>query len=420
MPTGKITKRAIDSLSPDAKVLFLWDEELRGFGLKLTPNGAKSYVVQYRLGGREAKTRRFTIGTHGSPWTPEQARTEAKRLLTMVGQGTDPQAAAQERRRVAVDLALKSYVERFLEEYGEQNWRKDTLSGAAGNLRRYLVPVLGDKPLPSIKRSDITAVLDAIPPSKPALRRGVFANVRKLFSWAVERGDIERSPFEGMKPPAVVASRDRILSDDELRLVWDASTDLGKLFGPLVRLLLLTGQRRDEVGGMTWRELNRSAAEWVIPAARSKNGKAHVVPLSAPALAELDAIAGKETWPTRGFVFSTTKTTPISGYSKVKARLDRKMLELSGAEDLQAWRLHDLRRTFATGMQRLGIRFEVTEALLNHVSGSRAGVAGIYQRHDWREEKRAALDAWARHVEQLVSGSEDTNVVELRRELAPA
>jgi integrase len=257
-----------------------------------------------------------------------------------------------------------------------------------------------------------------------ALRRNVYAVVRRLLRWAKGRGDVESNPLEDFEAPVSATARDRVLTDQELRWVWLASASLGYPFRALYRLLTATGQRREEVSALDWRELNRAAAEWTLPAARAKNGIASIVHLSALAIAELDEIAGEERWPKRGLVLSTTGKTPVSGYSKGKARLDAALMKLARAEAVEAgddpehveiapWRVHDLRRTFATGMQRLGVRFEVTEAVLNHVSGSKAGVAGVYQRHDWRDEKRDALNAWAAHVERIVSGVEETNVVQL-------
>jgi integrase len=175
-------------------------------------------------------------------------------------------------------------------------------------------------------------------------------------------------------------------------------------------LLVLTGQRRSEVAGMKWDELDRTAATWTIPAARAKNGKVHIVPLPETALQLLDERAGGQGWPSVGHVLTTTGRTPVSGISKAKAALDD-LVVTGSALPMAPWRLHDIRRTVATGLQRLGVRFEVTEAVLNHVSGSKGGVAGIYQRHDWAEEKRAALEAWATHVERLLTGADGNNVL---------
>jgi integrase len=283
--------------------------------------------------------------------------------------------------------------------------------------------VLADKPLPKIGKSDITAVLDLLPRSKPALKRNVYAVVRRLFRWAVGRGDLERSPLDGFEAPAGVPSRERVLDDEELSLVWRAAGRLTYPFGPMFRLLLLTGQRREEVAGLRWEELNRNAATWTLPAQRAKNGKTHVVPLSIPSVDLLDSVAAAADWPRRGYVFTTTGTTPVSGYSGAKRRLDAAVAELisEGSETgrqpaapVPTWRVHDLRRTLATGLQRLGVRFEVTEAVLNHVSGARGGVAGVYQRHDWADEKRTALNAWAKHIDRVLAASEESNVITLR------
>jgi integrase len=398
-------------------------DDLSGFGLKVTPAGNKVYLLQYRMGGRGAKTQRFTIGTHGSPWTPAGARDEAERLLTLVRQGVNPADEKAERQRIASDLAFSEYATRFLKEYAETHW-KASYANAEGILRLHVTPSFKDKPLPLIRKADIAALFDRLPSGKVALRRNVFAVIRRLFRWAKGRGDIEINPLDDFEVPSPPAARDRVLPDDELRLVWLAAGNLGHPFGPLYRILVATGQRREEVSGLDWRELNRAAAEWTLPAARAKNGVASIAPLSPLAIAEIDGVAGGEKWPKRGLVLSTTGKTPVSGYSKGKARLDTAVLKLARAEaeqtgddpehvEVAPWRVHDLRRTFATGMQRLGVRFEVTEAVLNHVSGSKAGVAGVYQRHDWRDEKRDALNAWAAHVERIVSGVEETNVVRL-------
>lgn len=173
-----------------------------------------------------------------------------------------------------------------------------------------------------------------------------------------------------------------------------------------MRLLIVTGARREEVAGLEWSELNRAAAMWALPTGRAKNNVAAQIPLTELAITELDTVAARVKkegkWPSTGFVFSTTDETSVSGYSRAKARLDKLVAALAakGKEPIfiQNWRFHDLRRTLATGLQRLGVRFEVTEAILNHVGSSKSGVAGIYQRHDWATEKRSALDAWSGHI----------------------
>lgn len=397
MPTARITKQVVDALQTPPKEVFVWDDQLRGFGLRSTPNGAKSYVFQYRIGGREAPSRRYTIGRHGSPWTPQSARKEAERIAILVAQKVDPVQAEHDRRRQAVDLAFEAYVETFVDLYLKKRWKQWPLG--AGVLRREAVPVLKRKPLPSIKRSDLAGIWDRLQ-DRPAVARLTHATLRKLFRWALSRGDLERSPLEGVEAPPPVAARDRVLSDDELAAVWSGAEAIGWPFEGLLKLLVLTGQRREEVAGLSWEELDRAGSTWVLPAARSKNGKPHLVPLSAPAREVLDQIANGDDWPLKGLVFSTTGKTPVSGFSKMKRRLDDHLAAALG-EPAPPWRLHDLRRTVATGFQRLGVRFEVTEAVLNHSSGSRSGIAGVYQRYDWADEKRSALDGWGAHLKRL-------------------
>ena len=433
MPTGSVTKRSVDALSAGQANVFLWDTELRGFGVKVTPSGAKSYVFAYRLGGREATKKRYTIGRHGSPWTPVSARLKAEKLAAMVGDGTDPMVTDKERRKDAVDLRFGDYAERFITAYptlprksGRPRSPRWTAYAASILRREEAVKAFKGKTIKDIKKTDVASFLDTLG-EKPALRRNASAVLRQVFAWAVERGDIPMSPLIGSKLPASVPSRDRVLSDDELALIWRAAEEIDYPFGPLFRLLIATGQRREEASAIDWRELNQESATWTLPASRAKNGKAHIVPLNRLATAALDAAApsGEEgsacKWPSRGFVFTTTGKTPVSGHSGAKERLNVRIVagepEGTASDAFQPWRVHDIRRTVATGLQRLGVRFEVTEAVLNHVSGAKSGVAGVYQRHDWKEEKRTALDAWGKHVAALHDASHErcsSNVTEIK------
>lgn len=411
MATAKITKQALDGLHPGPKDKLLWDSKLPGFGMKVTPAGSKVFVYQYRIGGRGAKVRRYTIGKFGA-LTPDKARGEAERLAMLVAQGIDPQRQKVERHRQAVDLAFDKYLDRFERDCLKVKWPASH-ADAKATLDRFAVPVLKDKPLPDISRKDIRAVLAPVR-DMPATARKLFAILRRLFNFAVAEDDIATSPLTGMESPPVPTSRDRVLDDVEQALIFNVAGDLGQPFGPLVRLLILTGARREEVAGMKWDELREGEAIWNLPADRAKNGMALDLPLSSSAVGVLTGLAGKrDKWPRRGLLFTTTGETPFSGFSKAKARLDAKVTKANGGKALPHWTLHDLRRTLATGMQRLGVRFEVTEAILNHVSGSRSGVAGIYQRHDWGPEKKAALQAWSDHLALVLAGADKSNVVQL-------
>lgn len=442
-----ITKTAVDECQPGERPTFLWDTKVAGFGLLVMPSGTRTYVYQYRLGGRSGKTRRYTIGRHGT-LTPDQARKRAKELAALVDRGIDPidadrsKVAEQERERAAKaeaarllgELAFSAYVESFLSKAVTAGTRERTAELYAQCLRGHAVPVLKAAPMPMIGKAELNRVLDNIPADQPAVRRNVFAVLRILFNWALERGDITASPMATMKAPAAATSRDRVLSDEELALALRGADKLGSPFGPFYRLLFLTGQRRDECAGADWAEFDREEAVWTLPADRTKNGVPHLVPLAPELVAMLDKLAGQDEadepkWPRAGIVFSSNGgRTRISGYSRAKARLDTAIAKLA-TEDAAAagddakpfkvapWRVHDARRTLATGLQRLGIRFEVTEAVLNHVSGaSRSGIASVYQRHNWSAEKRAALEAWAKHCARITAGADDSNVVQLRPE----
>lgn len=413
LPSGRITKSAVDALEKGARDSFLWDDELRGFGVKITPAGKRSYVYQYRLGGRESPTKRWTIGGHGSPWTPKTAREEAERIGRLVGQGVDPVEAERQRRRIAATLGFKDYVDHFTKEYLMTEWG-DSWALAKRRLEMYAVPELGSKPLPSIRAADITPIFDKVR-NQPALAANLYAVMRKLFNWAARRDDIDRSPMEKMDAPRGVKPRKRVLTPDELRALWLATFKLDAPFGAFVRLLILTLQRRSEVAGLSWAELSSKEKIWRLAGERAKNDADHLVPLNALAVAELDALGGKR----KGLIFTTTGETPISGFSKLKKRLDIEMLgELQKIADARAeadgedkevvtiprWVIHDIRRTGTTQLQALGIPIEVTERVINHLSGETAGIRGVYNLYEYLPEKKRALDAWGAHLAGLIQG----------------
>ncbi len=418
-----ISKRTVDAAQAGSRDEFLWDNDVKGFGLKVTPAGGKIYVFQYRVArpGETANTpaRRYTIGKHGN-LTPEQARARAKELAVLVVTGIDPREQeadklaekdaakreAEERRRTANEMAFDRMADLWLDHYeNEKGRRPSSISQASMVVRNHLKPALRNTPLPHIGRTDLQPIIDAIPAKQKAMRRTVFAYASIFFGWAMRRGCIPANPLMSMAKPDAPKARDRVLSDAEVDAIWTASEALQAPWGQLYRLLLLTGQRKSEVAGLRWEELDRSAAIWTIPADRAKNDKVHIVPLSQPVLAELDALAGGAAWPTSSYVLTTNSRTSIAGFSKAKRALDAAISAARDGKPIADWRVHDIRRTVATGLQRLGVRFEVTEAVLNHVSGAKGGVAGVYQRHDWKDEKRAALDAWARHLGGLCTGA---------------
>ena len=321
-----------------------------------------------------------------------------------IAHGRNP---AAERKAAALDakreaLTLATMIDQW-ERLHLAGKRPNYSVAAASALRRSFAKYL-DAPAAYLDRAAVVRVLDDLAKDDKAPMAGATARYGSaLFGWAIRRGTVSINPFERV-PIAPPARRDRILADDEIRLVWAATEGPGA-FNAIVRALLLTGQRREEISGQTWAEIDHDVSRWTLPASRSKNGKPHFIPLSAQMQTLLRAQPRFE----RSDLVFPGERGVFSGWSKSKARLDRR----SG---VSGWTLHDVRRTVATGLQRLGVRLEVTEAVLNHVSGSRAGVVGIYQRHNWADEKRAALDAWGAHVMALVDGrAPQANVIPLQR-----
>jgi len=326
----------------------------------------------------------------------------------MVERGVDPALEKREAKRRVPDT-VRAVGEQFIERYCRP--RNRTADEIARMLEIHLYPALGEKPIEAVSRRDILRLLDRAEERGVTVRvNRILSNVRRMFAWAVEREIIETSPVANVKAPVKEIPRDRVLSDDELRAFLSACTRMGEPFGPLFRLLLLTAQRRNEIAAGRWEEVDLTEATWSLPAVRVKNGRADVFPLSDQSLdiiAILESMGGSEfLFPARYTRRSTVGPRPVSGFGRAKERLDvlmldelRKLAEERGddpeAVGLEPWRLHDLRRTAASGMARLGEPIHVVEKLLNHVSGSISGVAAVYNRHSYQDEMRAAAQSWA-------------------------
>lgn len=343
---AKLTKRLVDAAEATGPAVILWDDDVKGFGLRVSASGHKSYVFQYRLGGRGTPSRRITIGKHGSPWTPDAARKEALGLLMSVHSGNDPMAQRRTERTEMTTLAIETYVDAFIERYLKRYWARSWREGERA-LRQHVLPFWKGRVLKSITRRDVVQLMDRLA-DRPAVARLAYATLRKMFRWAVGRGDLETSPIADLPGPPPVVSRDRVLSDAELAAVWRAAETLGFPFGPIVQLLIATGARREEVAALRWSELNDDL--WVLPGVRSKNALEHRVPLSPLALGVIATV------PSLGadLLFSATGHTPPSGFSKAKKRLDLRLAAdpevVAGRLFSVPFRLHDLRRTVATGL----------------------------------------------------------------------
>ncbi|MEO7656050.1 MAG: tyrosine-type recombinase/integrase [Sphingomicrobium sp.] len=395
MATSRVTKRSVEAvpIPAGAKRAYLWDDQLKGFGVMVTPAGSRSYLVQYRIGGRGSPTRRYTIGKHGSPWTADKARERATDLLEQVRKKVDPMEADKVRlaesvvtKQEAVRFAFSTYADTFIKRHVEARGLR-SLEDIRSVFRRDLKPYFSTKPITAIRRSDVQACLDGISERSGSAANKAHKWLRKMLGYAVNRGDLTSSPIEGMSAPHQETSRQRVLRGQELLFVWHAAGDMGEPWTAFVRMLLLTGQRLREVAGMRWEELDLAKAVWVIPAARTKNKRDHFVPLAPAAVSILKGVEGEGTLRS-GVVFSTNGTAPISGFSKLKRSLDVKVQEhvAKASKDsgelpmpLEPWVFHDLRRSVGTGCQALGFPIEHTEAVLNHVSGKRGGLAAIYR-----------------------------------------
>lgn len=399
----RLTKRTVDAAQPGTGDTFIWDKDIKGFGLKVTVSGGKVYVLQYR--NREGQSRRYTIGKHGSPWTPELARNEAERLLRRVAEGEDPQTEKKAARTPDATLTVAAVFETFMQRHVSLTRVETEYRGAFKN---EVLPYWGNRVIDRVERRDIIAMLDRIVDRGVPMRANrVFAYVRKFFNWCVSRDLIAASPCTGVRPPMPERDRDRVLSDDEVRVLRLAAETLDWPFGPFVILLLLTAQRLNEVAGMRWSELDLDAALWTLPAERAKNGQAHHIPLSPAAV---DLIRSLPRLAHSDFVFTTTGATPISGFSRAKRRLDAAMLSVLRKEaeergeypdavlTLPEWRFHDIRRTATTGMAQMGIAPHIADRILNHVQGTIRGVAAVYNRHTYLTERRQALELWAERL----------------------
>ena len=418
-----LTERKIEKLATEhgRKDRLVFDDEQRGLAVRVTASGGRTYLCQYTLHGHKW---RVPLGAC-SAVPLAKARQAAAAIMGDVAKGRNPAAdrkeatAAERAKRARNRLTLRVLIDDWNRLHLAD--RRPSYAAEAVRALHYAFEDRLDDAAEDLDRAGVVRALDTITRrgqrkdgngtsrSRGAAIRGrTAAYGRAAYAWATKRGAVQINPFASLPVTKSVTKRERVLNDRELAEVWHATGEASAPYGTLIRLLILTGQRRSEVAAMTWAELSDDLTTWTIPGERTKNGVTHAVPLSAPArdfLRELGPEASRRR--TGGLVFPGAVGTPFAGWSKSKRALDRgiaKVRAKAAAEAGQApaalapWNVHDLRRTVATGLQSLGVRLEVTEAVLNHISGSRGGIAGVYQRHDWASEKRAALDSWAAHV----------------------
>jgi integrase len=387
------------------------DGKIGGLYLILQPSGARSWAVRYRVDGAP---RKLTIGPYPAV-DLGTARKRAQEALGDLAGGVDPAArkkAARESRKAEelaadrVDAVAALFADRYAKRSVGALWARET----ERLLKIEVIPTLGGKRLGVLSRAEVHALLDGIVDrGSPYTANRTLAVLRRMCNWAVERGIITNSPVEKIKPQGIETARDRVLSDDEIRIVWRAFNSVGWPFGYIAKLLLLTGARRDEIAESRWSEIDIDAKTWTIAKERSKNGVAHEIPLSDGAIqivVGLPRIGEKRD----SLIFTTTGTTSVSGFSRAKATIDKAIVEalkLRATDPAQlrppaGWVFHDMRRTAASGMAGLGIAPHVVEAVLNHRSGTIKGVAAVYNRYNYAAEKRDALDKWAARVAVIV------------------
>ena len=424
-----LTAAAVARYQPTAKRREVPDGGSQGLRLVIQPSGAKSWAMRFRR--PNGKTAKITLGPVdlsgtetpaepilGAPLTLAAARRLAAELQRQRAIGRDVASdciTLKRQRRTAAQVRSESTFPRaaqqFIVEHASAKTRRWKETARLLGLSPLDFKVISggladrwhDKPITEISTDDVYALVDearrqGIPGIgrrntglSEARARAVFSCLSKMFAWLVAHRRTKINPCIGIPRPAAPPARERVLSDSEIRWFWTACDALGSPFGPLLKILLVTGARLNEVARMTCHELSEDGSTWVLSGARTKNRRSHVLvlpPLAQEILAEVKIISGEA-----AFVFSTTGHTPVSGFSKMKARLDREMRALAG-KDVPPWRLHDLRRTAATGMARAGADLHVIERALNHVSGSFGGIVAVYQRHKFEAEIKRALEAW--------------------------
>lgn len=428
----KLTPIKVANQKPHpAKRIEIPDAGKPGLYLVVQPNGRKSWAVRYRRLSDRAP-RKLTL--HGFP-SLATAHKLAQAALDRAAEGFDPAADKQAARHAPqpqsqdLEAAFRLFMEKHTRTKSGRPIRESTrretarllgfkrdpkdpdgwITTGSGALAR--LPATAT--LQSTRPADIRDLLDELVEIGPVMANRTLAALKTCFSFHVRRAPdlLPRSPCDGIEDPSPEAERERALSDDELAAVWKAAEGEGYPFGKMVQLLILTGCRRDEVREAPRSEFDLPKEEWVIPGRRTKNGLEHLVPITdkmSALLKDLPHIKGEA-----GLLFTTTGETAISGLAKCKRRLDAAITK-NLKREIERWTLHDLRRTFVTGLQKLGFPLEVAEACVNHRSGTVAGVTGVYARYTYAKEKRAALEAWARHVESIAQGKKGADVVPLR------
>lgn len=393
------------ALEPGQKDLTRFDDDCPGLGVRLTAKGTRAFIIQWTDPATKRKVRE-PIGIWGSI-TIDQARIAARARLGDVAKGIDPRAirserkAAHEAERARNVLTLDALVTDWATKHLAA--RRPRYRNEAQRALRYAFATYLKRSAAKLSRAEVITTLDKLP-ATIAGRTKAYGHA--CFKWAMQRERVPQNPFAGVPVPTGATERDRVLTDGETAEIVAAATSLPYPFGPFYRVALLTLQRREDVAAMRWSELSADFSLWTIPAARMKNRKAHDIHLAEPVRVILRELLRTKK---QDLVFSTTGKNPVSGFSRAKSMLDAavvaaraKAAQVSGrdADPSTPWRLHDFRRTGVSTMAALGIDSIVADKILAHKPAKLKGVAAVYQRHEFANERRLALEAWAAHVER--------------------
>jgi integrase len=414
MPRTNLTAAAVEKLRlPSAGQIEYFDRRLPSFGLRLSCKGARSWFVMTRLDGHLI---RVTLGKYPA-LSLAKAREEARNVINLAAAGRDPRLVrdkAKQKRQEERRNTFSACADEFLRKHAERHLRPSTQREYRRVLAGPDTRAWRDKPITQITKRDVLDVIEAIDDrGSPGASKRTLVYLRKFFNWCAERDIIPACPTDRIRPPYPEVKRDRVLTDEELRYLLRALQAEPSIFAPLFHVLLLTGQRRGEVAGMRWSELKEIDSDdvlWEIPGQRTKNKQSHLVPI-VPAVRDLLGNVPR----IGDLVFTTTGETPVSGFGKAKARLESRINEIRAADGLEPmlpWTLHDLRRTMVTIMnEKLGVAPHVVEAVVNHMSGlAKAGVAGVYNRALYLEERRWVLNAWQAYASELAPSGEGFEV----------
>ena len=372
-----------------------FDSSHPGLALRVSKTGRKVWVYFYRIVNGKVNQRRMILGVY--PAMDVAAAHEAwSKAFDLVQAGRDPAVAD-------TNLPVMSFAGVVAEWIKRDQSKNRSGKRIEERFNNHILPAWEHRLITDIDRRACLDLIDTIAErGHVVLSRRVFSNLHRLFVWAIGRGIIETNPLQHAEKPGAETSRTRVLTDAELVKVWNAADKLSPSYRDVFRLLVLTGARKQEIAALTWAELGDGVI--TLEGERTKNGKPHTIVLSSAARAILADVTKRHD----NYVFPTVNNTPAGNFTKAKIILDRE----SGVTD---WVMHDLRRTIATGLQRLAVPLVVTECILGHSGGSRSGIVSVYQRHDYAEEKAIALEAWGAHVISLIEKTPRGKVTAFRR-----